>query len=161
MATNQTTLHAIDHIVSTPGICGGKPRIDGHRITVQNIAIWHEQLSQSPEEIAADYELTLAQIHAALAYYYDHREEIDRQIKEDDEFVEKMMAEQQGPNPLTERLNRLGLTLEQAHALIDYTHDHREEVDQAVTAAGLDDWAVPPIEKWVKIGLVEKVSKSS
>jgi len=39
-------------IVQTPGVCGGKPRIDGHRITVQNVAIWHERLGRSADEIA-------------------------------------------------------------------------------------------------------------
>jgi len=34
-------------IVQTPGLCGGKPRIDGHRITVQNIAIWHDRLRRA------------------------------------------------------------------------------------------------------------------
>jgi len=32
----------VNHIEITPGICGGKPRIAGHRIKVQNIVIWHE-----------------------------------------------------------------------------------------------------------------------
>ncbi|MEO3706895.1 DUF433 domain-containing protein [Trichormus azollae] len=33
-----------EHIEITPGICGGKPRIAGHRIRVQDIVIWHEQM---------------------------------------------------------------------------------------------------------------------
>lgn len=32
------------HIEITPGICGGKPRIVGHRIKVQDIVIWHERM---------------------------------------------------------------------------------------------------------------------
>jgi len=148
-----------NRIVTTPGVCGGKPRIPGHRITVQNIAVWHEQLHQSPRHIAEEYGLTLAEIRVALSYYYHHREEIDRQIKEDDDYIEKMMVEQrkQGPNPLMARLNRLGLTLEQAYALMDYVHEHQEEVDQAITAAGLDSWNVPSVEKWVKLGLHKKM----
>jgi uncharacterized protein (DUF433 family) len=70
------------YIVKTAGVLGGKPRIAGHRISVQHIATDYEQLSLSPEEIQAAYpSLTLAQIHAALAYYYDHHDEIvsDRQ----------------------------------------------------------------------------------
>jgi uncharacterized protein (DUF433 family) len=65
------------HIEITPGIAGGKPRIAGHRITVQHIAIWHERLGKSADEIATDYDLTLADVYAALAYYFDHRAEID------------------------------------------------------------------------------------
>jgi uncharacterized protein (DUF433 family) len=78
------------HIEVTPGVAGGKPRIAGHRITVENIAIWHERLGKSADEIASEYELTLADIYAALAYYFDHREEIDRSIAEGEAFVEAL-----------------------------------------------------------------------
>jgi uncharacterized protein (DUF433 family) len=76
------------HIEMTPGIAGGKPRIAGHRITVQNIALWHERLGKSVDEIAAEYDLSLADVYAALAYYFDHRAEIDRDIEESRAFVE-------------------------------------------------------------------------
>lgn len=56
-------------IVETPDICGGKPRIDGHRITGQNIAVWHEYLGWSADEIADEFNLTLSEIYTALAYY--------------------------------------------------------------------------------------------
>jgi len=75
------------HIEITPGIAGGKPRIAGHRITVQDIVIWHEWQGRSADEIATEHGLTLGDVHAALAYYYDHRTEIDRAIKESEEFV--------------------------------------------------------------------------
>ena len=68
------------HIEITPGIVGGKPRIAGHRITVENIVIWHERMGKCADEIAAEYELTLADVYAALAYYYDHRAEIDHSM---------------------------------------------------------------------------------
>ena len=74
----------------TPGIVGGKPRISGHRITVQNIAIWHERLGKSVDEIAAEYDMTLASVHAALAYYFDHQVEIDQSIQDGDAFAEAM-----------------------------------------------------------------------
>ena len=78
------------HIETTPGVVGGKPRIAGRRITVQNIVIWHEWRNRSAEEIADEYDLTLANVYAALAYYYDHRSEIDQQIKDDEAFVEAL-----------------------------------------------------------------------
>src|ERR671922_2190789 len=80
------------HIEITPGVAGGKPRIAGHRITVQNIVIWHERLGMSADEIAAEYDLTLADIYAALAYYFDHREEIDARMAEDRAFAEALRA---------------------------------------------------------------------
>jgi uncharacterized protein (DUF433 family) len=81
------------HIEITPGTCGGRPRIAGHRIRVQDIVIWTEQ-GRSPDQIVADFpQLSLADVYAALAYYHDHREEIDRQMREDDEFVDRMTTE--------------------------------------------------------------------
>jgi len=78
------------YIVRTPGICSGKPRIDGHRIRVQDIAINHEHWEMSPDEICDAYPgLTLAQVHSALAYYYDHRAEILAEIEADEKFVEE------------------------------------------------------------------------
>src|SRR5213593_4802841 len=80
-------------VVSTPGICGGRPRVDGHRITVEDVAIWHERMGMSPDEIVSEYPtITLSDVHAALAYYYEHREPIDAAIEEGKRFVEEMRA---------------------------------------------------------------------
>lgn len=77
-----------EHIEITEGVCGGKPRIAGHRISVQNIVIWYEQLGMSPDEILLHYpSINLSDIYAALAYYYDHREEIRKQIEDDESFA--------------------------------------------------------------------------
>ncbi len=79
-----------DHIEITPGVCGGRPRIAGTRIRVQDIEILTE-MGKSPDEIVCSYpHITLADVYAALAYYHDHREEIERQIQEDEEFVEEL-----------------------------------------------------------------------
>lgn len=79
----------IGYIVRTPGVCGGKPRIAGHRIRVQDIAVLHEQQGQSPDEIVSLYpQLSLAKVYAALAYYHDHQEDIRRDMAEDEAFVE-------------------------------------------------------------------------
>jgi uncharacterized protein (DUF433 family) len=90
------------HITITPGVAGGKPHIVGHRITVQNIVIWHERMGLSADEIATEYNLTLADIYAALAYYYDHQAEIDKAIREDEAFVEALR--QVTPSKLPEKL---------------------------------------------------------
>jgi uncharacterized protein (DUF433 family) len=82
-----------NHIESTPGVCGGKPRIAGHRIRVQDIVVWHEQLGLSPDEIVSQFpQITLSDVYAALAYYYDHCEEIRRQMAEDEDRVTAMRA---------------------------------------------------------------------
>ncbi|MER3404412.1 MAG: hypothetical protein C4289_03945 [Chloroflexota bacterium] len=66
------------------------PRIAGHRITVQDIVVWHERLGLSADEIASEYGLSLADVYAALAYYYDHREEIDQAIRADEALVAEL-----------------------------------------------------------------------
>jgi uncharacterized protein (DUF433 family) len=78
------------HIEITPGVAGGKPRIAGHRITVQSIVIWHERMGKSADEICAEYDLTLADVYAALAYYFDHRDEIDQSLEESEAFIEEL-----------------------------------------------------------------------
>lgn len=80
-----------EHIEITPGICGGKPRIAGHRIKVQDVVIWHEEMGLSPKEIVHRHSmLTLADVYAALAYYHDHQELIRRHIEQDDALVESL-----------------------------------------------------------------------
>jgi len=92
------------HIESSPGVCGGKPRIAGHRIRVQDIVVWYEHLGLTPEEIVTRFpQLTLGDVHAALAYYFDHREEIRRQLQEDEELVSAMRIKI-GPGPLAQRV---------------------------------------------------------
>ena len=56
------------HIEISPDIAGGKPRIAGHRITVQNVVIWHERMGLSADEIASTYGLSLADVYACLLY---------------------------------------------------------------------------------------------
>lgn len=80
----------VQHIEKTPGVVGGKARIAGTRITVQNVAIWHERMGMSADEIASEFSLSLADIHAALAYYFDHRVEIDDAIRQDESFVQEL-----------------------------------------------------------------------
>jgi uncharacterized protein (DUF433 family) len=75
------------HIIRTPETCGGLPRIEGTRITVNLIVREVVRLRQTPEEVLiAHPHLTLAQIHAALAYYFDHREQIDVSLREADDL---------------------------------------------------------------------------
>ena len=81
-----------EHIELTPDTAGGRPRIRGRRITVQDIAIWHERLGRGVDDIAAEHDLSLADVHAALAYYFDHREEIDARMTEDRAFAEALRA---------------------------------------------------------------------
>jgi uncharacterized protein (DUF433 family) len=82
-----------EHIEITPGVCSGKPRISGHRIRVQDIVIWHEMMGLSPDEILYQYpSITLADVYAALAYYYDNLDEIRQDIRDGDTFVRDLAS---------------------------------------------------------------------
>jgi len=90
-SSNSSTVVVDSHIEITPGTCGGKPRIAGHRIRVEDIVVWHERMGLSADEIVSRFpQLKLAEVYAALAYYYDHREEIDAQMEADEKLVEEM-----------------------------------------------------------------------
>ncbi len=91
-----------EHIETTPGVAGGKPRIAGRRITVQNVAIWHERMGKSADEIATEHDLTLADVYAALAYYFDHRAEIDESIREGEALAEALR--ERTPSKLSQKL---------------------------------------------------------
>ena len=80
-------------IVRTPGTCGGRPRIAGHRLTVHNIVI-DFKAGVKPEELVSEKpQLTLAQVYAALAYYYANQEAIDAEIAADDAEYDRLEAE--------------------------------------------------------------------
>jgi len=67
-----------------PQVHGGRPLIAGTGVTVQRIIGWYK-LGSSPEEIAENFgHLSLAQVHAALAYYHANREEIEGYLAEEE-----------------------------------------------------------------------------
>jgi len=92
-----------EHIDATPGISSGRPRVAGHRITIRDIAVWHERVGMSADEIASDYDLTLAEVYAALAYYFDHRDEIDRDVEETQALIDALR--ERTPSKLQRKLN--------------------------------------------------------
>jgi uncharacterized protein (DUF433 family) len=109
-STTAGTLPVIrEHIVSTPDTCGGKPRISGSRIRVKDVVMWHDRQGMSPSEIASKWpHLTLASIYAALAYYHDHREEINAELVEDQAWYEEQKA--RSPSLIQEKLKRVKAT---------------------------------------------------
>lgn len=85
-------------IVSNPEICGGRPCIEGSRITIRYIVIEYRS-GMTPEEMLGDKPyLSLAKIYAALAYYHANKEEIDADIE---------AYYQAGENLATEYINNL------------------------------------------------------
>ena len=92
------------HIELRDGPGGLRLRIAGKNILVRAIVSWHQILGLSPEEISAEYELTLAEVHGALAYYYDHRDEVDTMIRTDEQFVSEM--KQKSPSLLAAKIRK-------------------------------------------------------
>src|SRR5262249_12384150 len=87
----QTETLEMPRIVRTPGTCGGKPRIDGHRIKVEHIAICHERMGMSPDEIVSAHPtITLAQLHPRLSSYFELRGEIEADTEGGRRSVEEL-----------------------------------------------------------------------
>ena len=81
-----------------------KPYVSGTGIRVWDVYVLYERQGRTPDEIVAAYpHLTLADVHAALAYYWDNKDAIDQQMKEANEFVEQLKA-LSGPGPLARKL---------------------------------------------------------
>jgi len=99
-----------ERIVKTPGTCGGRARIAGHRVRVQDIVIWYEHQGMTPDEIVSDIpSITLADVHSALAYYFEHVQEIQEEMRADRVYAEEfrrnhpsMLDARLGQEPLKE-----------------------------------------------------------
>ena len=86
------------HIIRTAGVVGGEPRVAERRIRVRDIVAARDQGGYSPEEIAGTFypDLTLAEVYAALAYYEDHRDEIDQAADAESRAVEDFVQHHPG-----------------------------------------------------------------
>ncbi len=99
-----------DFIVKTPGVCSGQPRIAGTRIKVKHVYTWVERMGMTPAQVVAEYpHLTMAQVHAALAYYWSHPDEIHQDIEDEEKLVAELNAKA-GPSRIQERLAELNAT---------------------------------------------------
>jgi uncharacterized protein (DUF433 family) len=83
-----------------PDIRGGRPCIAGTGVSVRRIAQWHN-MGQIPEEIVQTFggHLSLAQVHAALAYYYANQLEIDADLQAED-FAAEALERQYPRSPM-------------------------------------------------------------
>ena len=80
-------------ITRSADIHGGRPRISGSGVTVQRIAGWWK-LGYDVEEISRKIpHLSRAQVHAALAYYFANRDQIERLIENETEEYDRFSAE--------------------------------------------------------------------
>ena len=77
-------------LTSSPGVCGGRLRIEGTRVTVLQIVTLYKR-GETPEEISLNFpHVALAQVHAALAYYHANQAEVERELAEERAEVERL-----------------------------------------------------------------------
>jgi uncharacterized protein (DUF433 family) len=79
-------------IVRTDGVLGSDPRLDGHRISVLQVADMVLEAGHQPEYVADQFDISLADVHSALAYYYEHPDEMDA-VRERHDRLEDELAE--------------------------------------------------------------------
>ena len=102
-----STIESINLIYRDPDIRGGRPCIVGTSLRVLDIVGAMRWNGRSPEQMADDYQITLGQVYAALAYYYCNQAEIDADIRESERkskaIVEEGLADK---DSLSSRLRR-------------------------------------------------------
>lgn len=87
----------------------GRAWIEGTAYKVLDVVLDHLAYGWSPAEIHFQHygKLSMAQIHAAMSYYYDHQTELDAEIQQQLRRVDALRA-QAGPSPFVERLRAEG-----------------------------------------------------
>jgi len=76
----QTTIQSINSITTNPSVRNGRPCIVGTSIEVSVIVTEKIMNALEPDEIATDYDLSLSEVYAALAYYYENKQKVDESI---------------------------------------------------------------------------------
>ncbi len=101
-----TQATAYEHVLINES---GVPFIEGTTVKVIELVLETVAYGWSPDELRFQHPyLTLGQIHSALAYYWDHKEALDRDIERRMERVEEI-RHAVGPSPLVARLKSKGL----------------------------------------------------
>src|SRR5215468_7561987 len=76
------TILSINLITANLKVRGGRPCVIGTGLRVIDIVIASILYVQTPEEIATGYGISLAQVYAALAFYYENKAEFDEDIRQ-------------------------------------------------------------------------------
>ena len=90
------TVISINLISINPNVRGGRPCIAGTGLRITDVVIATIFHNRSPGQIATDFGISLAQVHAALAYYYEHKNELDYDIRQLLETSRKLKDKQVG-----------------------------------------------------------------
>jgi uncharacterized protein (DUF433 family) len=92
------TVHPIESIISDPNIRDGQPIIKGSRVRVVDVVASHLYRHLTPDELATNFNLDLGQVYSALAYYYQHKAEVDAILRAEADQAETYLnqLEKQG-----------------------------------------------------------------
>jgi uncharacterized protein (DUF433 family) len=72
---------ATESVVVNPAVRDGRPVIGGTRLCVSDLAAHHTVAGLTPDQLARQFNLELGQVYAALAYYYQHKDDVDAEIE--------------------------------------------------------------------------------
>ena len=121
-----STIESINLIYRDPNVRGGRPCIVGSDLRVLDIVISKIFAERTPDDLAQDYDLTMAEVHAALAYYYCNKDEIDSEIRDDFKRSDEL-ARQGHCQPKTSLSSRLRPFMQD--------EDFRSAISEAILAS--------------------------
>jgi len=94
MATRALDRVTHPHVWRRPGVCGGEPVIRGTRFPVRSVVEYVLHDGMTPEEMVRSWpHLSLAKVYDSIAYYYDHKTAIDRDIRAEKRAFERLTKE--------------------------------------------------------------------
>ncbi len=91
-------VQAIHLIAVDPAVRAGRPYILDSTVTVADVVMARLYHDQDADGIAAWYGLNLPQVYAALSYYYDHKQEVDLDIRTQIRRAEALKEKRVGGN---------------------------------------------------------------
>lgn len=91
-------------IETDPDRCGGEPTIAGTRLTVRTVGRRIERTDTTPEEFAEAFSVTLSEVYRALAYYYEHPDEMAEWDQWDEDLEREFADDTETMSDLRERL---------------------------------------------------------
>ena len=91
------TEKGLAEIVHTEGVLGGDPRLDGRRIGVRHGYQRYVEAGDSPKAIAEQYDRSLPEVHAVLAYAFNHPDEIEALERRDRGIAEATASNRRRP----------------------------------------------------------------
>ena len=124
-----STIESINLIYRDPKVRGGRPCIVDTDLRVLDIVISKIFSERTPDELAQDYDLSMAEVHASLAYYYCNKDEIDSDICDDFKRSEELaqIGFSEIERPVFEDVN-----LERKKAAIKYASELEAKAKQAM-----------------------------